>query len=189
MTLDAGWSALREARWEAAAACFEEAGETPEGLEGLSWAAWWRDDAETVFDARERAYRLYRKRGDAAGAARMATWLACDQLDFLGAPAVAGGWLARAHRLLHPLEPGPEHGWLAFFEGYMAGDTETALERAARAAELGRRLGVPDLEMLGLALEGGTLVECARIQEGMRCLDEATALALEGEAAIPISGA
>ena len=32
-------------------------------LEGLSWAAWWLDDAEAVFDARERAYRLYRDAG------------------------------------------------------------------------------------------------------------------------------
>lgn len=56
--------------------------ETPEGFEGLSWAAWWLDDAEAVFDARERAYRLYEEAGAAADAARMATWLASDQLDF-----------------------------------------------------------------------------------------------------------
>ena len=79
-----------------------------------------------MFAARERAYRLYRKSGDAASAARMATWLAADQLDFHGAWAVASGWLRRAHRLLDPLEPGPDHGWLAFHEGYLAhadGDT------------------------------------------------------------------
>ncbi len=57
------------------------------------------------------------------------------------------------------------------------------------AAELGRRFGVPDLEMLGLALEGATLVAGAEVEEGMRYLDEATATALEGEATIPISGA
>lgn len=108
--LVAGWGALQRARWDAAGLLFERAlaaGETPEALEGLSWAAWWRDDADAVFEARERAYRLYRKRADAAGAARMATWLTVDQLDFRGAWAVASGWLRRAHRLLHPLEPGP----------------------------------------------------------------------------------
>ena len=36
--------------------------------------------------------------------------------------------------------------------------------------------------MLGLALEGATLVACAQVQEGMRCLDEAALLALQGEA-------
>ena len=191
--LPAGWGELREGRWQAAEMQFRRAvaaEETPEALEGLSWAAWWLDDADSVFAARERAYRLYRQRPDPFGAARMATWLAVDQLDFRGAWAVANGWLQRAHRLLDPLPPGPEHGWLAFQEGYFAhaeGNTATAAELAVRATELGRRFGVPDLEMLGLALQGATLVGCARVEEGMRCLDEATAAALEGEATIPIS--
>jgi LuxR family transcriptional regulator, maltose regulon positive regulatory protein len=193
--LGTGWAELREARWDAALTFFERAvaaEETPEAFEGLSWAAWWLDHSGVLFDARERAYRLYRKRGDATGAARMATWLACDQLDFHGAFAVASGWLARAHRLLDPLERTPDHGWLAFLEGYMAhvgGETAKAAELARSAAELGRRFGVADLEMLGLALQGATLVARARMEEGMRCLDEATATALEGDAAIPISSA
>jgi DNA-binding NarL/FixJ family response regulator len=194
-SLDGGWAALGKGDWPGARACFEEdlaAMETPEAREGLSWAAWWLDDAETVFASRERAYRLYRRGGDAAGAARMATWLAADELDFHGASAVAAGWLRRAHRLLEGVEEGSDHGWLAFLEGYVAhaqGDSERARELAAAAAALGRRLDVPDLEMLGLALEGTTLVACADVEEGMSCLDEATATALEGEAQIPISGA
>lgn len=193
--LDSGWAQLGEGRWRGARASFEAAlaqEETPEALEGLSWAAWWLDDAEPMFAARERAYRLYRKRGDAPDAARMATWLAADQLDFHGASAVASGWLRRAHRLLDPLQPGPDHGWLAFHEGYIAhgeGDTDRACELASFAAELGRRFGVADLEMLGLALEGAALVASAQVEEGMRLLDEATATALEGEATIPISSA
>jgi LuxR family maltose regulon positive regulatory protein len=191
----AGWADLREGRWDGARGLFAQAlatEETAEAFEGLSWAAWWLDDADAVFAAREGAYRLYKERGDAAGAGRMAIWLAADQLDFHGAWAVANGWLQRAHRLLGPLEPGPEHGWLAFHEGYLAlgaGDAATALELAAQATQLGRSLGVPDLEMLGLALEGATLVAGARVDDGMRRLDEATATALEGEATIPISGA
>ena len=193
--LDRGWGELREAHWVEARALFEQAvsaEETPEAFEGLSWAAWWLDDAEAVFAARERAFHLYETAGDAADAARMATWLACDQLDFHGASSVAAGWLGRAHRLLDPLEPRAEHGWLAFLEGYMAhadGETATAAERGRRAAELGRQLQVPDLEMLGLAIEGATLVVCTRVAQGMRCLDEATATALRGAATVPISGA
>ena len=166
--------------------------ETAEAHEGLSWAAWWLDDADVVFAARDRAYRLYKQRGDRPAAARMATWLACDELDFHGAFAVASGWLGRARRLLGELEPGPEHGWLAFFEGYIAsgaGDSDRAIELAVEAAAIGRRLEVPDLEMLGLALEGATLVACAHVDEGMRRLDEATAAALEGEAEVAIAGA
>ena len=192
---EAGWAELEAGRWEAARASFEQAlagDDDPEALEGLSWAAWWLDDGPAVFDARERAYALYRRKGAATDAARMATWIAVDQIDFNGASAVASGWLRRAHRLLDPLSPGPDHGWLAFHEGFLAhtrGDTAGARARATYAAGLGRRFGVPDLEMLGLALEGAALVASAQVDAGMRCLDEATATALEGEATIPISSA
>jgi DNA-binding NarL/FixJ family response regulator len=191
----AGWAELAAGRWEDARTSFMAAlddEETAEGWEGLSWAAWWLDDAPRVFDARERAYRLYRARGDDADAARMATWLATDEFDFRGAAVVARGWLRRAHRLLDPLEQSSAHGWLAFEEGFLAhvsGETATARDRAAAAAEIGRRHGVPDLEMLGLALEGAALVACAEVGDGMDHLDEATTIALGGEASIPISGA
>ena len=105
-----GWAALREARWEDARARFTaalERAETPDALEGLSWAAWWLDDADAVFRSRERAYSLYRRIGDAAAAARMATWLAVDHLDFHGAWAVARGWFGRARRLLSRSSRGP----------------------------------------------------------------------------------
>lgn len=190
-----GWAALSGGNWGQARICFERAladGETPGGWEGLSWAAWWLDDADVVFDARRRAYDAYRARRDPASAARMATWLASDELDFHGALPVAGGWLHRAERLLEPLAPEPAHGWLAFHSAYHAqvsGDAQTARRLAVRAGELGRQFGVADLEMLGLALEGATLVADARVADGMRRLDEAAAAALEGEAAIPMSSA
>lgn len=193
--LDDGWAALRSGRWEAARSHFAAAvavRETPEALEGLSWSLWWLDDAEALFDARERAFRRYRDAGDAASAARMATWLAADHLDFHGALALASGWLDRAGRLLDPLERGPDHGWLAFHRGFIAdlkGRTSDAEADAQLAAEAGRQFGVPDLEMLGLALQGMSLVSRAKVQDGMRCLDEASAIALAGEATIPISSA
>jgi LuxR family transcriptional regulator, maltose regulon positive regulatory protein len=192
---EAVWALLAQGRWELARVRFEEllgVDDAPEIHEGLSWAAWWVDDAETVFRARDRAYRGYRERRDLQGAARMATWLAADELDFNGAVAVAHGWLRRAHRLLDPLEPGPDHGWLAFHDGYLAhqeGATDHALRCAAATADLGQRFGVVDLEMLGLALQGASLVACANVEEGMRCLDEAAAAALEGQTAIPIANA
>ena len=166
--------------------------ESAQAAEDLSWTAWWLDDAEGVFAARERAYRLYRRGGDAAGAARMATWLAVDELDFRGAVAVAGGWIGRARRLLASVDEGPDHGWLAFHEGYLArlnGEPGRAAVLAGDAARAGRRFAVADLEMLGLALEGALLVDEARVEEGMRCLDEAAATALGGDAAFPMSTA
>ncbi len=190
-----GWTALSAGFWKKARAIFErelDVRESAEALEGLSWAAWWLDDADAVFEARERAYRLYKHNRDPASAARMATWLASDHLDFHGSPAVASGWLRRAGRMLDPVDPGPDHGWLAFQEGYIAaicGETAKAEQLGARAAQLGRQFDVPDLEMLGLALQGASLVACAQVEEGMRCLDEATAAALVGDATVPISSA
>jgi DNA-binding NarL/FixJ family response regulator len=145
-----------------------------------------------VFAARERAYHRYREAGEAAAAARMATWIGADENDFHGAAAVASGWFERARRLLEPLPATPEHGWLAFHDGYVAhraGEAERARRQAREAADLGRRFGVPDLEMLGLALEGASLVAAAEVAAGMRRLDEATVTALDGRAQLPISGA
>jgi DNA-binding NarL/FixJ family response regulator len=190
-----GWTELESGRWSAARAAFEAAlaaEETAAAHEGLSWAAWWLDDGPVVFAARERAHALYSEAGDARGAARMAIWLAVDELEFRSSWAVASGWFQRAERLLEGVEPCAEHGWLAFHEGFVAhgaGETDRAAELARTAAELGRRLGVPDLEMLGLALEGATLVTRARVQDGLRRLDEATVSALGGGAENPISGA
>ena len=92
---------MREGSWALARDCFAAA-DTAEAFEGLSWAAWWLDDAETVFSAREHAYRLFLERGEPAAAARMATWIGADQNDFHGATAVASGWFERARRLLDP---------------------------------------------------------------------------------------
>ena len=93
--IDTGWERLREGSWALARDCFAAA-DSAEAFEGLSWAAWWLDDAETVFSAREHAYRLFLERGEPAAAARMATWIGADQNDFHGATAVASGWFERA---------------------------------------------------------------------------------------------
>ncbi|HSI98383.1 MAG TPA: response regulator transcription factor [Gaiellaceae bacterium] len=187
--LEAGWSALSEGDWAGARAAFEEAlstQETPDALEGLGWAGYYLDDGALTIGARERAYRLYRERGDGRSAARVAAWLASACLEFRGEPAVANGWLQRAHTLLDGLEPGPDHGWLAVHEADIAlalhEDTATVRRLAAGAVELGRTFGVPELEMVGLGLEGRALVSEGDLDKGMRRLDEATVTALAGEA-------
>ena len=72
----AGHEALARGAWPEAREAFAtalRARETPEALEGLGLAAWWLDLADVVFDARERAYRLFlaarRSRGRRAGRA------------------------------------------------------------------------------------------------------------------------
>jgi len=189
--LDAGWTALSGGDWEGARGFFEQSlvdDETPEALEGLGWAGHMLNEDRVTFEARERAYRLYLDRGDKGSAARIAALLAADHLLFRGEPAVANGWLQRAHSLIDGLEPGVDHGWLAIHEGHIAvsldEDTVKARRLAARAVELGRMFGAPELEMLGLGLEGRALVSEGELEDGMRRLDEATTVALAGEASL-----
>ena len=185
--LAAGWAALGRGAWEEARVSFEaaiSASATAEALEGLGWAAWWGNDEAVTFDARERAYALYREAEDRRAAARVATSIGTDHTDFHGELAVAQGWLGRAQRLLEGLEPGPEHGWLWVHQAekrLMVGDMAGARELGARAAVLGDQLDLVDLQMMGLATEGYVLVAEGEIDAGMRRLDEAAAAALGGE--------
>ena len=182
-----GEAALARGDWEEARAVFEqelEVRETVAALEGLSWAAWWVEDVPTCLEARERAYRLCRREGDARRAGMLAIWLANDHRVFRGERAIASGWFQRAARILEGAELCAAHGWLDAVLGYMAiaeGDQAKARELSVRARELGRRLGVVSLEMFALSVEGVALVTEGDIPGGMRCLDEAAAAALAGE--------
>lgn len=146
--------------WAQARACFEAAvahDASAEALEGLGLAAWWLDDAATMFEARERAFALYRREGDRRAAARIATLLGIDHYQFRGEAAVGNGWFRRAERLLGGLSPCPEHGWLRIWEGQIVllvgNDPAAARRLGGQAAELGRSLALIDIEMTGLGLE------------------------------------
>src|ERR1700758_4244090 len=113
----------------------------PEALEVLGTAAEWLVDAATLFRARERAYRLYRERGSARDTARVAIQLGWDYRIFRGEPAVATGWLQRAHHRLEGVDLAPDQVWLALREASVQlGGGQLAAARAltGRAAELGR---------------------------------------------------
>jgi len=186
--LAAGREALRRGEWEQAFAHFEVASElshSAEAVEALGMAAWWLDNAQLAIESREHAYRLYRERDDAAAAARMAIWLGWDSLALRGEPAVARGWLQRAHRLLEGLDPVPEHGWLALREGEFAflleNDIAATRRFAERARSIGTELGLPDIEFSALGLEGLALASQGDIAAGIRLLDEASAAAMAGE--------
>lgn len=184
---EAGWAALASGEWSRAHGLFEQAraaGESAAILEGLGTAAFWLDDPRTI-DIRERAYRLYREEGDGVGAARVAVALALDHVTFRGEEAVAQGWLELAGRLLDGLDVTPEHGWLSVWEGDFAISAENDPVKAARLAgrtiEIGRAVGVPDIELLGLAQQGVALVSQGHVTEGMRRLDASVTAAVAGE--------
>lgn len=180
--------ALRRGQWERARAGFEAAlaeRESAEALEGLAEAAWWLEDASAVLAARQRAYRLYRHRGDDLGAGGVATELGFDHAVFRLELAVANGWFQRAHRLLDELAPVGEQMWLGLREAelayHTAGDMAYTRQLAAGARKLAADLELLDAEMMGLALEGLALVGLGAVDEGLRRLDEATVAAVGGE--------
>jgi len=154
--------------------------ETANGFEGLGWCGYFLDDAELTFSARERAYRRYIELGELAPAARVAAWLAADHLEFRDEPAVSSGWLQRARRLLADVEPGPDHGWVAIHAAsfIIEEDPAQARELAAKALDLGRKYGVTELEVLGLATQGVAFVYEGDHAAGMRLLDEAVTVGL-----------
>jgi tetratricopeptide (TPR) repeat protein len=182
--LESGQRALSAGRWEDARDSFEAAlavEETPEAHEGVAWAAVWTNEGDAAIAAFDHAHRLYLARDERRGAARVAGWLAWCYGSFRGQYAVAAGWGERAQQLLQPLEPGPEHAWLAAFGGMTAlrsGDTAAALELARAAVGVARSLRRPDLEAMGLALEGEALVAEGAFAEGLRLLDGAAAMAI-----------
>ncbi|HSJ09059.1 MAG TPA: helix-turn-helix transcriptional regulator [Longimicrobiales bacterium] len=174
------WLSHREAsRAEA------ERTEAPEAYERLGTAAWWLQLTDEMLEARLAAYRLYRARGDSAGAARMATALGNDFFDFRGDPAVANGWFRRAARLLDTEPPSVLHAWLRTWEARLAlmgrQDTAAGLAQAEEALELARGCGCTDAEMLALAMRGLARVIAGDTAEGMSQLDEAAAAALGGD--------
>jgi LuxR family maltose regulon positive regulatory protein len=192
--LETGRAALARGAWQEAKRAFDSVlvGEdSPEALEGLGLAAWWLDLADVVFASRERAYRLYRERGDIAAAARIAVWVGWDYSAFRGEQAVANGWIQRAHQLLDGLAELPEHAWLAVREGVFAlledADPERARALAAEGIRIGRATGAVDFEMIGRALHGFVRVVAGEVADGMRELDGVGAAVLAGEVVDPIA--
>jgi ATP/maltotriose-dependent transcriptional regulator MalT len=187
--LTEGRQALAEARWGDAKSAFEaalaEEGESAAALEGLGIAHRWLGDVGPMFRTTARAYRLYRRGGDAQAAARVATQLALGEMYFRMEPAVARGWIARAERLLDGLGPTPElalvHTVKASLQLGLDKDLGAALSQARRARELARAAAAFDVEMMALATEGLALVCGGDVEVGMRLLDEAAAAAVGGE--------
>ncbi|HYA09531.1 MAG TPA: hypothetical protein VEG24_08060, partial [Gaiellaceae bacterium] len=178
------WEALSRASWDEALALLAGADDDPEALEAAGVAHWWLDDADETINVRERAYRLYRERGDGRGAARVACALASDAVLFGGRTAVARGWLDRAARLLADEELATEHAWLAVREAEVAlasGEPETARSAAQRAVSISTQLGREDVQVVGRSLEGLALVHAGLVDEGMRRLGESAVAATAGE--------
>jgi class 3 adenylate cyclase len=184
--LDAARQAAARHAWRAAYGEFVEADEPalgPEDLERFAESAWWTGRIDEAIRLRERAHTAYGASGDTLGSARMALMLAWDY-EGKGSFAVSNGWLANAERLLEGQPESPEHGRLIMMHALTAlfaqGDLERAESLFQEAAELARRVGDRDGEILALSGKGRTRIKAGRVEEGLALLDEATASAVSG---------
>jgi DNA-binding CsgD family transcriptional regulator/tetratricopeptide (TPR) repeat protein len=186
--LSTGREALARGDWVAARDALQQAvtaGETPEALEDLGTALWWLDDQANVLEAREGAFRLYRAAADDRGAARLATLLALDYVDYRDDAAAASGWMQRAEHLLEGLPNSDEHAWLHLYYGLKAlmfdGDLDLARERRDTALALAHELNNLDVEMMAIGLDGLLLLREGKFTAGMLRVDEAMTAAVGGE--------
>ena len=182
-----GRSALARGKWADARALFAEAleqMETPDAYEGLGIAARYELDGEAATEAHERGYRLARTRGDSAAAARLAIQLGYDAYAFRG-PAEASGWVERAAMLVDGEPPSVAAASVPMMRAHLAllvdHDPDLARAESAQAIPLAREVGVVDVEMLAVGLNGLALVSLGKTDEGMRLIDAAAAAAVGGE--------
>jgi DNA-binding NarL/FixJ family response regulator len=179
-----GQEALRVGDWAAARSAFEsavEVEESAEALDGLGQALYWQRDYPAAIDYRERAYGVFRERGDDRNAAMVACWLAYLQGSVYGNFAVWNGWLGRARSLLEGLGDYPERGWVELMVALFTEELEEKERHVAEGMAIAKRFGDTDLEFSALSYSGWCLVQRGLIEEGMGRLDEAVAAAATGE--------
>jgi class 3 adenylate cyclase len=185
-SLAAGREAARRHAWRDAYELLRAARQenlAAEDLQNLAEAAWWTGRLDEAIELRERAYAAFVEAGEPRRAAMLAGMLSMDH-GLRGAMSVAGGWVARAERLLADQPEGIEHGHLALVNGIGAidlGELEVARERFERARELASRFGDRSLETTALVFEGAIRVWMGDVSRGLSILDEATAAATSGE--------
>ena len=150
-------------------------------LDGLSQAAHFQGQYALAISLKERAFAAYRRRGERAGAAEVARWLAFLHGMVHGNMAAASGWMARAERLLEGADECAAHGWLTLDRAPFTRDPIERERLAGAALAIARRFGDVDLEFDALALLGEACVVSGRVGEGMRLLDEAMAAIAGGE--------
>jgi DNA-binding CsgD family transcriptional regulator len=139
----------------------------------------------------ERAHQAYQQQGDAAGAARCAFWVGLHFME-RGEMARAGGWLARAQRIVEESELDcPECGYIRIPLGLQlleAGEPGQALEVFSELRALGQRFGDVDLVTLGLLGSGQALVRQGHTADGATRLDEAMVAVTASEVSPVVAG-
>ena len=169
----------------------DEAGLDREDLELLATAAYMLGLQDGYFAALERAHQAHLDAGEALRAARCAIWVGLNRAQ-QGEMARAGGWVARAQRLVEREgRDCAERGYLLMarmFQQEAEGDLDGAVATAAEASKLAERFGDADLLALAGHSQGHMLVIEGRASEGLGLLDEAMVAVTTGELSPIVSG-
>jgi len=163
----------------------------PADLELLATAAYLIGRDEVGAELLTRAHRHWLSWDDPVRAARCAFWLAFHLLN-AGELARAGGWVARARRLLDEGHHDcVEQGYLMYppaLQAIFAGDDATARAQFGEAADIGDRFGEPDLVTMARVGQGRALIRLGEPAEGMALLDEAMVAVTAGELSAIVAG-
>ena len=187
-----GRAAFDRRDWVTAFQRLQSAGELgPEDTMTLATSAFLAGNADAAVRAWQHGYQQLVQAGDGLGAIRCAFWIGLV-LNLRGEHAVAGGWSARAQRILET-ETGDvvEHGYLLIHEFYAhlgRGDLARAEETGAGVVRVGRQFGDPDLVAQGLVSMGRIAIYRGRVREGLSLLDEAMVGVSAGEVSPVFAG-
>ncbi|MGH3074367.1 MAG: LuxR C-terminal-related transcriptional regulator [Gaiellales bacterium] len=124
----------------------------------------------------ERIHHMHLDSGDRIPAVRAAFWAGMT-LATRGEPGPAGGWFARAQRLVEREEQDcAERGYLLVpfaYQQMAAGEYDEAHAAASQAHDVGERFNDAALMAVGLLLQGEARVRQGLADQGLSLLDEA----------------
>ncbi len=150
----------------------------------LGRAAYGAGEFEAALSAWEQQYAVCCGRADDAGAAAAAATVAVHLLIDTGLMAPVRGWLARAESLLRGGPESPTSAMLAMtraYERFMCGDMASARLEAARAIDVGTRLGVPAAVAMARVATARIVILDGAVDDGLALLDEAAVAVVSGE--------
>jgi tetratricopeptide (TPR) repeat protein len=192
--LERARQAHREQRWMDAVDAFTVVDDVSsldvEDLERLAEVLDLVGRGDEAIRVMQRAYAARVDAGDIGDALRGAFWLS-HALMFNGEFAHAGGWVARAARLIEARPDCAQQGYLLVPEAERKlsdGDYTAAFAIASRAAALGSQCGDRDLVTIATHLQGGALIGQSRIDDGLVLLDEAMLGVSAGETSPRVTG-
>ncbi|MDP8932478.1 MAG: DNA-binding response regulator, partial [Actinomycetota bacterium] len=159
--------------------------------ERLAIAAYLTGRDDECADLLDRAHHGFLDGREVTRAVRCAFWMGFMLLT-RGEMARAGGWLARAERLLEEAqEDCVERGYLLLplaFQNVFAGDFQAVYDTFAEALEIGERFDDLDLVTMARHGQGRALMRLGQTADGLALLDEAMVAVTAGEVSPIIAG-